>query len=159
VLRRLVDAIDASLPRVTVCGYPARPGQHPGATGWPRCGPLYARAAHERTTGLDHSESDLAAVSASARRRVYGYAKWSRFGTPVVRSLGPAWMEADGEGGRQRLKRECGVGAERVPEGRVRAASAARGSLASRLGPASRRSRGRPRGRQVRCWGRARRSR
>ena len=33
---------------------------------------------------------------------VYWYAKWSRSGTPVVRSLGPAWMEADGKGGWQR---------------------------------------------------------
>ena len=29
---------------------------------------------------------------------VYWYAKWSRRGTPVVRSLGPAWMEPDGIG-------------------------------------------------------------
>ncbi len=39
------------------------------------------------------------------RRRaggVYWYAKWSRLGKPVVRSLGPAWMEADGEGGWRR---------------------------------------------------------
>jgi hypothetical protein len=33
---------------------------------------------------------------------VYWYAKWSRLGKPVVRSLGPAWMVADGRGGWRR---------------------------------------------------------
>ena len=46
------------------------------------------------------------------------YAKWSRNGTPVVRALGPAWVEPDGNGG-WRNKRG------RAPEGTLTEAQAA----------------------------------
>jgi len=52
----------------------------------------------------------------------FWYGKWSRHGQPVIRALGPAWVEPDGIGG---WKRKRG----RAPEGVITEAEAAQRML------------------------------
>ena len=57
-------------------------------------------------------------VHPSACHRPFWYGKWSRHGQPVIRALGRAWVETDGNGGWRRKR-------GRAPEGVLTEAEAA----------------------------------
>src|SRR5487761_311903 len=65
-----------------------------------RC-PLYSCVLQGMSTIVDDQPAPNPTARPYIRVRATGphwYAKWSRNGTPIVRALGKAWAEADGNG-------------------------------------------------------------